>query len=126
MKPTKYDIYVYQGASWSLELTFKDANGDTVDLSGYDGVFAIRQYLEADSEIIRLDGAGGGVVFSSTAPNIVIRMTDEETLALPTELEKITDWVYEFRMYEDGNEDYTTVRLIEGEVNVYPPVARDA
>lgn len=130
MKPVCYDIHVYQGASWVLEATFREppaedgTPGALLDLTNHDGELAIRRVLQDDEVIISLTQSGGGIVFNPSAPNIILRMTDEETSSLPTHNVPVEDWVYEFRMFETGNEDYTTVRLLEGRVYIYPAVIR--
>lgn len=125
MRPSKYDIQVYQGASWILEATLRDENGDVLDLSGYSGDMAIRRTLRDDNELVRVDEAGGGVVLAATAPNIILRLTAAQTAALPTHDREIDDWVYEVRLFDTTSPDYSTFRLIYGDVNVFPAVIRD-
>lgn len=124
MKPTTYELHIYQGASWKLEATFKDPNGAVIDLSGYSGELALRRSVQHSDVLLALDVAGGGVVLSDTEPNVVVRITAAETAALPTNNIEVEDWVYELRIFELGDPDYTTTRLLEGQVHVHPAVIR--
>lgn len=125
MRPSKYDVKIYQGASWILEATLRDENGDVLDLSGYSGDMVIRQYLEDEDEVVRIDESGGGIVLAATAPNITLRLSATQTTNLPTSNVEIDDWVYEVRLFDTLSPDYSTFRLIYGDVHVFPAVIRD-
>lgn len=55
--PLDFDLLVYQGEELDVELTFKDADGDPVDLSG--GTFAARLWIAGNPSVAvpTVDGA---------------------------------------------------------------------
>lgn len=125
MQSVHFDATVYQNASWTLKGTFKDAAGNPVDLSSYAGEFAVRSDVTSPDAIFRGDSISGHVVLTAgPIDNVVLKMTATETDALPTSNQEVTDWTYEFIMWDTGDAENTTIRLIEGHFVVSPSVAR--
>ena len=69
----------------------------------------------------------GGVVLDNAAAdfNVVIRMTNVQTADLPSNNREVDDWVYDFLIYQNTDPDYTTIRLLEGDVYISPAVTRE-
>ena len=126
MKPINYTVRIYQGATWRLEATFSDANGDPIDLSAYAGRMQIRRDAVVDNAVLTLESTDSDIEFGDAAKNLVVKISATETAALPTNNVEVDNWVYDLKIWETADPDYTTIRLLEGCVEVYPAVTRPA
>ena len=52
-----YNLSIEQGATFDLEIRYKDANGDPVDLTGYSGRLQIRQSTDSATPYITLSSS---------------------------------------------------------------------
>ena len=52
-----YNLSIEQGATFDLEIRYKDANGDPVDLTGYSGRLQIRQSADSLTSYITLSSS---------------------------------------------------------------------
>jgi len=126
VKPIRYQIHVYQNASWRLQATFKDPQDTPLDLSGHEGMLVVRQSVAAPEAVLRVDSTSGNVILTADSENnITIRLSVTETDELPTSNREIDDWVYEFLIWETASPEDTTTRLLEGSFRVSPAVARE-
>lgn len=81
MLPGLYDFELYQGASWSLEVTYRDAGGKVLDFTGWDDQMQIRNAL--DGELIHeLTSGNGGIALGAAEPNIRLSIPGEATAAI--------------------------------------------
>lgn len=126
MKPVKHDIHIYQGASWHLKTTFKDPDGNAIDLSAYDGEMQIRRDVAAADPLLTLDSDDGIALTADAEFNLTASITTTQTEDLPTNNQEIEDWVYDLRIWEIADPESTTIRLVEGRVFVSPAVTRDS
>lgn len=125
MKPIIYPVTLYQGAAWRLESLFRDEAGNPMDLTAYEAELMIRKRVTDPEPVLTLDSATGGIDTSNDPDaNLIIRISSEETAALPTRNQEIFDWVYDLKIWNGLDPDYTTVRLLEGSVSVSPAVTR--
>jgi len=111
MEPAAYNFSIYQGATWSRNMTLKTDAGVAVDLSSHTARMPF--FLSHDSEpfLELTSAAGGGMVLAATGPNIVVTLTDEQTAAIE----------YTSAMYYLDIVDASGVvsRLLEGKVEVH-------
>ena len=127
MEPVRYPIRIYQHASWRLDANFKDPDGNKLDLSDYAGKLQIRRSSCGSEPLLELTSMNGGVVLDNAAAdfNVVIRMTNVQTADLPSNNREVDDWVYDFLIYQNTDPEYTTIRLLEGDVYISPAVTRE-
>jgi hypothetical protein len=78
--PGALDITIYQGADWTLPLTWLDDDGDPYDLSGWDFRVQIRD-TQNDVLLAELSTGNGKIVVGSTSPNITLALPHAETAA---------------------------------------------
>ncbi len=53
--PGVYDgMTIYRGTTFTRTFTYKDANGDAIDLTGWEGEFKAKASLDADDAVIDL------------------------------------------------------------------------
>lgn len=58
-----YDIIIEQGADWRLVLTWKDAAGNAVNLTGYSGRMQVRESFASKAKVFDLTTANNMITF---------------------------------------------------------------
>lgn len=109
MKPATYDITIYQGAKFDLNLVWRD-----VDLTSYTARMQIRLRKESEDILVSLTD-GDGITLGSTAGTISIEISSEDTAALT-----FRSGVYDLELVSGGE----VQRLLEGKVRVSAEVTR--
>lgn len=109
-----------QGATWTKTLTWQDANGSAINLTGYTARMKVRQSPRATgTPLLDLASTGGSpaIVLGGALGTIVITVSATATAAL--------DWTnpayYDLEL-EDGSG--VVYRLIEGTMTLNPEVTR--
>lgn len=110
-----YDITIEQGATFTLNLSYKDSAGDVVDLSsGYSSRMKIKE--AADGTLIASTESGDSpkntitIALAATGNNIVVSMTSANTAALDFKTA-----VYDLELTSGAN---TVDRIIKGKVTL--------
>lgn len=118
MAAGRYDITIEQGTTWTLSLTWKDAAGTPINLTGYSARMQIRSSYEATSPLIELLSSGGTPSITITPLTGVVALLIEEaaTRTLPS-----GHAVYDLEMVAANN---NVTRLLEGSVTISPEVTR--
>ena len=113
MAAGKYDITVEQGATLTVNLSYKDSAGDVVDLSsGYAARMKIKE--AADGTLIASTESGDSpkntlsIALAASGNNIIVTMTATNTAALDFDTA-----VYDLELTSGAN---TVDRIIEGRV----------
>lgn len=112
-----YDITIDQGATFSFAFTWKDANGDRVDLTGYSAKMQIREYYSSSTPVLELSTTDGSITLGGTSGVVTVTASDEATRDIA-----IDSGVYDIELYSPLG---TTKRLIQGKVTISPEVTRD-
>jgi hypothetical protein len=103
----EYPVTIWQGKDWALELTFNDADGDPINLTGWTGHAQIRKWAGGAallSEVtVTVDPLVGGVLLSLT----------------PTQTRNLHYHGYYDVEVTNGSD---TVGLLRGPVTVVPEV----
>lgn len=126
MAAGKYSFTIEQGSTLNLELQYKDASGNPIDLSYYGGRMQIRETIASSTPYITLSSSlnpdGTGLNFSgsnnSTPPtsgSIGIYIS-----AASSSLLDFTQAVYDLEIYSGS---YVT-RILEGQVKLSKEVTR--
>ena len=112
--PSRHDMQIYQGETWTVSMEIKDVNDDPVDLTGYGAGFAIRSAPGDPVAHAELTDAGGIVI---DAPNgkLSITLTAAQTAALA-----FSRAVYDLFIESPGN---TITYLLYGDIGLIPRVA---
>ena len=114
MAAANYDLYIEQGATFTLQLVWKDDEGTPIDITGYSARMQIRRNYGSEPVISLADGEG--LVLGNTAGTIEITITDEQTEAIT-----ITSGRYDLELEFGG----VVTRLIEGLVDISRGVTKD-
>lgn len=116
IKPGQYDITIYQGATFSRMLTWKDANNVAINLSGYTARLQMRTSQDAAAPFITLTTENGGITLGGAAGTITLTISAATTAAI-TE----SSGVYDLELVTSGG---VVTRLIEGDVLLSKEVTR--
>lgn len=114
MAAANYDLYIEQGATFTLSLIWKDDEGTPIDITGYVARMQIRQNYDTEPVISLTDG--DGIVLGGVAGTIDITITDEQT----TDIEIIRG-KYDLELELAG----VVTRLIQGQVEISREVTKD-
>jgi hypothetical protein len=85
MGPATYDFEVYRGATFSRSMTWKDDQGNVVDLSTYTASMRIERANEQAAVLELSTVPGSGITLDDTSPNIVVTITADQTAAMDFE-----------------------------------------
>jgi hypothetical protein len=121
-----YNLFIEQGATFDLEVRYKDANEDPIDLSGYSGRMQIRPSADSATAYITLSSSlqpdGTGLNFSGsdsskppTSGSISIFIS-----AYSSSLLNFGQGVYDLEIYS-GSYAY---RILQGAVRLSKEVTR--
>ncbi len=126
MAAGKYSFTIDQGSTFQLELQYKDANNDPIDLTYYGGRMQIRQSVSDSTVLLQLSSSknadGTGLDFSGsngttppTSGSIGIYISAASSSALT-----FSEAVYDLEIYSGS---YVT-RVLEGKVRLSREVTR--
>lgn len=127
-KTEKYNFRVHAGASYTMVFTWKDSNGDRVNLRGYSMRMEIMLRDFFDDVIVELTTGNGGIVLEkhrdaegSAIGTFTVHFTPEQTFHLQ-------DWTFPFYegVYDILVENPLGHRfcLLRGKVLIEPQVTR--
>ena len=117
------DITIQQGATFDITLTWQDANGTPIDLTGYTARMQIRENIEDANfvvEITTTPTASGSIVLGGAAGTIQLIIPSDVTTGFTT----WDEGVYDLEMISDAGPPEVVRRLLEGCVVVTPEVTR--
>ena len=111
-------VTIQQGATFSLNVNYKDANGSTINLSsGYTARMQGRTTHASDSTVFSLTN-GSGITLEATDPNIAIviaaTVTDDYTAP--------STGVYDLEIVKTATSE--VFRILEGRYEITPEVTR--
>lgn len=108
------NLTLAQGSTWSVTLTYKDANGAAINLSGYTAAMQVRASHAASTTVLSLT-SGSGITLGGAAGTITITASAATTAAI-----EAGTYVYDLELTTGS----TVTRLVEGSVTVTPEVTR--
>lgn len=117
MSAGKYNIQIEQGATFSLPITYRDSDGNLVDLTTYTAAMHIRRSAAASDIVATLSTENYRIELGGVAGTIDLSMLSDDTAALPG-----GDFVYDLKLRPSGG---VATRLIEGKCSIVPQVTRD-
>lgn len=111
-----YNIVIEQGATFQLNLTWKDADGNPINLTGYDARMQVRKRYTSTTPMLSFSVTGGEIVLGGAAGTIAIT-------GAATVTDDITDkyGVWDLELISGGGIVY---RLLEGSAEIRPEVTR--
>ncbi len=114
--PGNYDITIYQGATFSRVLTWKDESGAAINLSAYTARMHLRESHDATSPFLTLTTENGGIALGGAAGTITLAISATDSAAIDE-----MAGVYDLELVSSGG---VVSRLLEGNVLVSKEVTR--
>ena len=131
MAAGKYNFIIEQGTTFTLNLEYKDSNGQSVDLTNYYGRMQLRptkasetvyltlsSSLNSDGTGLNFSGSNGNLPPSSGSIGIYIASCTSSLLNFDGEA------YYDLEIYSGSAPCAFTVRLLEGQVQLSKEVTR--
>lgn len=112
-----WNLDVEQGATFDVTLTWKDAGGSPVDLTGYTARAQVRSMVTSAVPLVDMTVGNGRLTLGGTAGTIRILLDDTTTAAFPAPFSGVWD-------LEVESGSGVTTRLLAGAVTVTPEVTR--
>jgi hypothetical protein len=129
MQAGVYDIHIDQGATWTLQLTWKDTSGTPINLTGYTARMQIRKDFKESTARLSLSSPSNGIVLGGSAGTIQI--TASKTATSGIEVDYATLFLHEGKRAQSmvydielESADGTATRILQGTAFVYPEVTR--
>lgn len=116
MTAGNYDITIEAGATFRLSLTWKDDNGDVIDLTGFSARMQVRETYESEAAILSLTSADGDIQLGDALGTIVV--TAEASV---TEKISCASAVYDIELQSGSG---VVTRLLQGSVAISREVTR--
>lgn len=116
MSAAIYNATIDQGATFTLQVTYKDENGAPINLTGYTAAMQIRQNYNDSAALITLTSPSDGIVITGATGTINITISAEQTGSLDEGF-----YVYDLEITATNN---VITRLIQGQFTVSPEVTR--
>jgi len=129
MAAGNYNFTIEQGATLNFNVTWKDGDGNPVDLSGYQARMHLRPTIESETIYIALssslsDGCGTGLNLSGSAGDLPLSSGSIGVYisAHSSSLLDFSEAVYDLEMVDSNGCDVT--RLLQGKVKLSKEVTR--
>lgn len=116
MTAATYNITIEQGAEFQLLLTWNDATGHPIDITGWSAEMMIRQYYTDVTPLVSISSPTSGITLGGALGTIAIDISATVTSTL-----SVGQCLYDLKMI-DGLGKPT--RLIQGNVTVTFAVTR--
>ena len=113
--PGIYDITIYQGATFSQVLTWKDSSGSLLNLTGYTARMMARSSIDGATPFLTLTTENGGIALGGVAGTITLSMSAAATSALSQ------SGVYDLELISAGG---IVTRLMQGSMLLSREVTR--
>lgn len=111
----KYDIELDQGATFVLQLVYKDGSGATIDLTGYSAHMQIRE--EVGGKVYATANTSGNRIVLGADGSIVVTIPHSETSKIDIER-----GIYDLFLAEPFGAP--VLKILYGDVAVNPSVSR--
>ena len=111
-----YNTVMDQGEDFGMTVFWKDATGNSVDLTGFSAEMMIRQNIDDIYPLVTISSPSSGIVLGGTAGTVAITIPASITSALASGCV-----VYDLKMTDANGRTY---RLLQGSINIVPSVTR--
>lgn len=116
MAAATHDILIEQGATFQLNLVWKDSGGTPINLTGYTARMQVRQKIADTNPLLSFTTENGAITLGGALGTIAIT-----GLATLTDALTVKSGVYDLELVSPGG---IVTRLIEGAVTITPQVTR--
>jgi hypothetical protein len=125
MPAGKYHIAIDQGATFRKTITWKDGDGNAVNLNGYTARMQVRSSFSSPTMITSMTTSNGKIMLGGSAGTVSLYLSASDTAAFstasPNDFADAFVGVYDLELVAP-NGDVT--RLLQGSFAVNPEVTR--
>jgi hypothetical protein len=121
----RYDLNMWQGATFAMTITVKDSNANVQNLTNYTASMQIRTGYNAASATESLTTSNGEITITAAEGNVALELAASRTANISVDYNNgrppKTTYVYDIELI-DG--DSKVSKLLYGDLNVYGEVTR--
>lgn len=117
MAAATYDFNIEQGIPFARIMNLKDANGTTMNLTGYSARMHIRPYVSSDEILIDANTTNSKLIITPLTGVLTISLSSTDTKLLT-----YTKSVYDIELLDTAG---APVRLLQGSITVSREVTRE-
>lgn len=126
MEDNRYNITMWQGATFNLVITVQDADGAAQNLTSYSARMQIRPSYDSGIVTESLTTANGEISIAAATGNVTLALSAARTAniyvdPLGTTKPPKTTYVYDLELIDNAN---TVTKLLYGDVIVLAEVTR--
>lgn len=116
MAAAPYDILIEQGATFQLNIVYKDSNDVPIDISGYTARMQVRRSYDAPTPLLNLTTENGCITLGGVAGTLAVEAPASMTSSLPPKPS-----VYDLELISPSGD---VTRLIRGAAAISPEVTK--
>ena len=121
----KYNLIMYQGSTFGLSITVKDANNAVQNLTSYTARMQIRQDYTSGTATETLTSANGEITITAATGNVSIELAASRTANISVDMSNGKPpkslYVYDLELVDSASK---VSKLLYGYVTVYGEVTR--
>lgn len=117
MSAGTYDITVEQGAVFNRVLTWKDANGSLVNLSGYTARLWVRKTFNTTTNVLEMTTENGRITLGGSAGTVTLYISANDTDDIHA-----ARYIYDLKLIPSNSAN--AVRMLQGFFEVVPQVTQ--
>jgi hypothetical protein len=125
IETNKYNITIWQGATFGLLITVKDSAGNTMNLTNYTARMQIRSAYNSGSAAESLTTSNGEISISAATGNVTLELAASRTANLSVDLTNgkppKSTYVYDLELIDGVGK---VSKLLYGDAVVYGEVTR--
>jgi len=122
----RYNISIWQGATFGLTITIKDAAGNVSNITGYSARMQIREAYDSATATETLTTANGEITITGAEGNVALQLAATRTANISVDLSSPgrppkKTYVYDLELIDTAN---VVSKLLYGDAIVYAEVTR--
>lgn len=121
----KYNLTMWQGATFGLAITVKDANNEVQNLTSYSARMQMRPSYTSGSVTETLTSANGEITITAASGEVALQLDAARTANINVDLSNgkppKSMYVYDLELIDGSN---NVSKLLYGDVTVYGEVTR--
>lgn len=122
----KYNLTMWQGSTFGLAITVKDANNEVQNLTSYSARMQIRPGYDSGTVTETLTSANGEILITGPTGNVALELAASRTANIPVDMTSSSrpprsSYVYDLELIDGAGK---VSKLLFGDVLVYGEVTR--
>jgi hypothetical protein len=121
----KYNLTMWQGSTFGLSITVKDANNAVQNLTNYTARMQMRPSYDSGSATESLTTSNGEIVITGPSGTVNLTLAATRTANIAVDMTNgkppRSTYVYDLELIDTGN---TVSKILYGDVTVYGEVTR--